>query len=248
MSIFTNIIKDIFRGKDVTTEEASKYQEITLKTIFEELKRMKDEDLDSPTEDNEVIALRWYEKNTIEAYEEITQSSSLDRKKKQKIIENSISEYHTRVQRYGSLWTFVYEAESDRLKYWDRMPLVLRMIDNKDDPNSFLGINLHYLYPRYRKILLVNLMTKLNTDVSDSEARILGLNMQRLSNFPNKYGRLCIRRYKYDNIRRKPIRIPPEHWLKMIFLPTYHFVGARPAKVWGKTYEIMKKMGLTKGR
>jgi hypothetical protein len=81
--------------------------------------------------------------------------------------------------------------------------------------------------------------------VSNENARILGMNMRRLFSFPNKYGKACIRRYKYDNIRRKPIRIPPEHWLKAIYLPTYHFVGARPTQVWGKTYALMKKMGLT---
>jgi hypothetical protein len=82
--------------------------------------------------------------------------------------------------------------------------------------------------------------------LENENARITKLNSTSLFKFPDKYGRACIRRYKYDNIRRKPIRIPPEHWLKMIYLPTYHFVGERPGKVWAKTYETMKKMGLTK--
>jgi hypothetical protein len=33
---------------------------MTLKVIFEQLQAMKDEDLDSPTEDQEVASLRWY--------------------------------------------------------------------------------------------------------------------------------------------------------------------------------------------
>lgn len=218
---------------------------MTLKTIFEEMSKIKDEDLESPTEDTEISALRWYEQNAVDAYREITETNETDYRAKRQIIQNSIPDYYTTLRRYGSMWTFVYEAESDRMEYWDRLPLIIRMIDNKDDPSSFLGINLHYLYPRYRKILLMSLLTRLNTTLNDPEARILGMNMSRLSVFPNKYGRACIRRYKYDNIRRKPIRIPPEHWLKMIFLPTYQFVGARPTKVWGKTYALMKKMGLT---
>jgi hypothetical protein len=144
------------------------------------------------------------------------------------------------------MWSFLYEADSDRLQYWDRIPLVLRMIDNKDDTNTFMGMNLHYLYPRYRKILLLSLLRRVTGDLENENARITKLNSTSLFKFPDKYGRACIRRYKYDNIRRKPIRIPPEHWLKMIYLPTYHFVGGRPNKVWAKTYETMKKMGLTK--
>jgi hypothetical protein len=222
-----------------------KEEPMTLKIIFEEMAKMKDEDLDAPTEDTEVAALRWYEQFAVEAYREITETDERNYNAKRKIIGDSIPDYYTTIRRAGSMWTFMYEADSDRLPYWDRLPLVIRMIDNKDDPNTFLGINLHYLYPRYRKILLLSLLTKLNGDMSNEEARILGLNMQRLSIFPNKYAKACIRRYRYDNIRRKPIRIPPEHWLKVIYLPTYHFVGARPTKVWGKTYAMMKKMGFT---
>lgn len=219
---------------------------VTLKMIFEELSKMKDEDLDNPTEDNEIQALRWYEQFSVDAYREITKTNERDYGSKRTIIGNSIPDYWTPIRRPGTMWTFMYEAESDRLPYWDRLPLILRMIDNKDDPKSFLGINLHYLYPRYRKILLLSLLRGINDDVTNEDARILSLNMSRLLKFPNKYGIACIRRYKHDNIRRKPVRIPPEHWLKMIYLPTYHFVGARPTKVWGKTYALMKQMGLTR--
>jgi hypothetical protein len=219
---------------------------MTLKVIFEQLQAMKDEDLDSPTEDQEVASLRWYEQYTVEAYREITETSERSYKDKQRILQNSIPEYYTPIQKAGTMWSFLYEAESDRLQFWDRIPLVLRMIDNKDDTNTFMGMNLHYLYPRYRKVLLLSLLRRVTGDLENENARITKLNSSSLFKFPDKYGRACIRRYKYDNIRRKPIRIPPEHWLKMIYLPTYHFVGGRPNKVWAKTYETMKKMGLTK--
>ena len=184
-------------------KEKDEEQPMTLKRVFEEMARMKDEDLDEPVEDTEIESLRWYEQFAVDAYREITDTNDRDYAAKRNIIGNSIADYWTPLRREGTMWTFMYEAESDVLPYWDRLPLVIRMIDNKDDPKSFLGINLHYLYPR-----------------------------------------ACIRRYKNENIRRRPVRIPPEHWLKMIYLPTYHFVGARPTKVWGKTYAMMKKMGL----
>lgn len=219
---------------------------MTLKTIFEQLQAMKDEDLDQPTEDQEIASLRWYEQFAVEAYREITETSEREYRAKRQIIQNSIPEYYSTIQKPGSMWSFIYEADSDRMEYWDRLPLVLRMIDNKDDTKTFMGMNLHYLYPRYRKILLLSFLRRLSGDLENQNTRIMKLNNTSLGKFPDKYGRACIRRYKYDNIRLKPIRIPPEHWLKMIYLPTYHFVGARPSKVWGKTYALMKKMGLTK--
>jgi hypothetical protein len=115
---------------------------MTLKIIFEQMGKMKDEDLDAPTEDTEVASLRWYDQFAVEAYREITETDERNYNSKRKIIGDSIPDYYTAIKRAGSMWTFLYEADSDRLPYWDRIPLILRMIDNKDDPKSFLGINL----------------------------------------------------------------------------------------------------------
>jgi hypothetical protein len=143
------------------------------------------------------------------------------------------------------LYTFKYEPESaDDLDYWDKYPLVMRMLDNSHATDSFLGINLHYLNPKYRRLLLVSLMTKLMGDTKDAESTIIGLNIKRLMVGANKYGRVCIRRYKYANMRGRALRIPTEHWTKVIYLPTYQFVGARPTKVWKDSYKKIKTLGL----
>jgi hypothetical protein len=86
-------------------------------------------------------------------------------------------------------------------------------------------------------------MSKLDGDPSNPESRIVGLGMRRLMVPSNKYGRVCIRRYKYDNIRGKALRIPPEHWVKAIYLPTYQFIGGKPNKVWRDSYRKFRKLG-----
>jgi len=213
-----------------------------LKSIFEKISEMKDDALMQPTEEDSDEAMDWYEEFAIQAYEDITKSSQLDRKTKKTILLNSIPDYVAHTKRSGSLYTFAYEAESDRIQYWDRFPLVLRMLDNLNSTETFLGINLHYIEPRFRRILMLNMMQRLMGNLQNPDSRILSLNMPLLMKPINKYARVCIRRYKYDNIRGKILRIPPEHWLKMIYLPTYQFIGGKPAKIWRDSFRKTRKL------
>jgi hypothetical protein len=215
-----------------------------LQSIFLKISQVKDSELDNPSDDEAEESMDWYEQFAIQAYEQITQSSHLEGKTKEQILRNSIPDYGSQKRRAGMLYTFVYQAESDRLSYWDKFPLVLTMLDNLDSTESFLGMNLHYIEPRFRRMLMLNLMTKLAGSTRDQESRILGLNNRRLMTPLNKYGRVCIRRYKYDNIRGRALRIPPEHWLKMIFLPTYKFIGGKPSRVWRDSFKKIRQLGM----
>jgi hypothetical protein len=218
-----------------------------LKEIFEQMTKIKDADLEEPTDDKSLEATRWYEEFVVETYENITKSNNKDQKTKKQIVYNSIPDYYAYKNREGMMFNFIYQPESENLDYWDRFPLVMRMLDNSDSTKSMLGINFHYLEPKYRRILLLNLMTKIVGDISNPDSKIFGLNMSRLALPGNRYGRVCIRRYKYDNIVGKVLRIPPEHWIKMIYLPTYQFVGARPNKVWRDSYKKIRRLNLRYG-
>lgn len=214
-----------------------------LREIFEKIVAIKDSELTDPSDEMSEETFNWYEQFAEDAYEDITKSSRRDARPKQQILMNSLIDYASTEKRGGALYTFAYDAETqDNLPYWDRFPLVLRMLDNLDSTESFLGMNLHYLDPYYRRIVLVNLMKKLDGDISKKTSRIVGMGMDKLRVVPNKYGRVCIRRYKYDNIRGRALRIPPEHWLKVIFLPTYQFIGAKPNKVWKDSYKKIRKL------
>jgi hypothetical protein len=215
-----------------------------LKKIFQEMSKMKDEDLDFQSPDSSMESMRWFEEEATRAYVEITDANLNNKNVKNQILRNSIRDYWVPKQLPGTMWTFSYQPETKDLDYWDRFPLILRMIDNSDDPDSFLGINLHYLYPRFRRALMLFNLERLIGDVTDPNSRIVGFDVTKLSKFPNKYGKVCIRRYKYSNMLTKAVRIPPENWIKAVYLPTHQFVGAKPAKVWLESYKRLKRLGL----
>lgn len=215
----------------------------SLKKIFDELTKLKNEEMDLPTDDRSEESMKWYTQYAIEKYEEMTRASQFDQKVKRQLLYNSMTDYFTSQKRSGSMYTFMYQPETEDMRYWDKYPLVMRILDNSDSTESFLGINLHYLQPKFRWQLMVSLMSRLNGVVESENSRIVGLGMNRIRLPQNRYGRVCIRRYKYDNIRGRMLRIPPEHWLKIIFLPTYHFVGAKPQKVWQDSYRNIRKLG-----
>ena len=225
-------------GENDDTQEYTK-----LKAIFEEMKFLKDTELDQPSDDLSIESMEWYEQNAIQIYETMFSTSQLNQTLKKTLIDNSRSDYGEFVRYTGRLYTFRYEPESDRLDYWDKYPLVLRMLDESDSNTSFLGMNLHYLDPMRRRMMFMSLVERyLTGSLSNPNSRIGYLNMQKLMVPPNRYGRVCIRRYKYDNIRGKPLLIPPEHWMKMIFLPTYHFIGAKPNRVWKDSWKKYRRM------
>jgi hypothetical protein len=215
-----------------------------LKDIFKAISDIQQVELDDPSEEKSEEAFKWYEQFAIDSYQQITNSSQFDQRTKKQILTNSTSDFLSRSKRAGVLYTFIYQPETENLDYWDKFPLVLRMLDNSDSTESFLGINLHYLDPKRRWMILMNLMSHLSGPETDPNSRIIGLGMRKLKLPINRYSRVCIRRYKYDNIRGRALMIPPEHWIKMVFLPTYHFIGGKPAKVWKDSIKRIRKLGL----
>ena len=215
-----------------------------LQGIFDALTKIQERELDDPSDEKSEEAFKFYEQVAIEAYQQITKTSQFDQKAKKQILTNSLPDFVSRHKKAGVMYTFMYQPESDRLDYWDKFPLILKMLDNSDSTESFLGINLHYLDPKRRWILLMNLMSHLSGSESNRDSRIIGLGMRKLALPTNRYSRVCIRRYKYDNIRGRALMIPPEHWIKMVFLPTYHFIGGKPAKAWKDSVRRLRKMGL----
>lgn len=209
-----------------------------LKRIFEELANLKDANLDETDDKDEMSkdSMAWYDRFTQEAYQDITESHYRNSKVKQQIIINSREDYFVPMRRAGTMYTFIYKPVTEDLDYYDRYPLVLRMVDASNDPDSILGVNLHYMFPRLRRLMLLNVLGRMTGALDDENSRVMRFNREFLSKPINKYSRVCIRRYRKNRILGRPIRIPPEHWMKMIHLPTYHFVGKREDRVWLNSY------------
>ena len=120
---------------------------------------------------------------------------------------------------------FFYDAKFKKtLPYWDRFPLVIPLYDWSFDYNprkEFMGINFHYLRPKWRAVLLDRVSAK------------LGSGLPRWSKLRQiRQIAPTIKRYRFDHIMRRVIPIEENEQEIAIFLPTERFKKSAKAKVW----------------
>jgi hypothetical protein len=129
----------------------------------------------------------------------------------------------------GGLYHFFYDplTKAD-LPYYDIFPLVIPL---KRDAEGFIGLNLHYLPPRYRAIFMDKLMNFAITNDNDEPKRIR-ITYDILTATKNfKEFRPCLKRYLNSQIKSKILTIQPPEWETALFLPTAVFKGAPISKV-----------------
>jgi len=138
----------------------------------------------------------------------------------------------------GQMVMFWYDAKlKNELPYWDRLPLVFPIEMYKD---GFLGINLHYLPPRYRAILMDALYTTLSNKKYDSTTR-LRISYQILKN-ASKFKPFvpCVKRYLSNHVQSSFVAIQPEEWDMCLMLPTERFQKKRKQTVWNESIKKIK--------
>lgn len=122
----------------------------------------------------------------------------------------------------GRMYFFHYDPKfKDVLPVYDRFPLVIPMEPYED---GFLGLNLHYLDPYSRLILLDRLQDFINNDKYD-DTTVLRLSYDLLSK-SRRYQLIqpCIKRYLLNHIVSSIIYIEPDQWETAIYLPTEKMV------------------------
>ena len=143
--------------------------------------------------------------------------------------------------RPGTLYCWFYDPKYKRsLPYYDAFPVafVLSMYDN-----GFLGINLHYLPLRARATLLTRLFDNMMREKSygkylDLQYRTLQAASQYREVMP------CIKRYLITHVRGQMIEIPPEEWIRTIFLPLESFQKRGAASVWSDSLRKARQRGM----
>ena len=133
----------------------------------------------------------------------------------------------------GILLSFTYKPKfASKLDYYDTFPLVL-VIDKKD--KGFLGLNIHYLPPRYRSLLLYRLRSIQAKSSYDEYDKI------KISyNVVKRYASLksaipCIRHYKLKNVKSKVLQVPWSDWYLAASLPTARFKNAPKSRIWSES-------------
>jgi hypothetical protein len=121
----------------------------------------------------------------------------------------------------GRMYFYYYDPKTkDQLKYYDKFPLVIP-IERYGD--GFLGLNLHYVEPKVRFILLDKLSTYTNNKMYDETTR-LRLSYQTLKSASSIFEATpCIKRYLYSHVKSRFLEINANEWDIAAILPVESF-------------------------
>ena len=127
----------------------------------------------------------------------------------------------------GKMFFYKYDPKfAKKLPYWDMYPLVFPFEKAK---GGFYGLNLHYIPPRDRALLMDQLNQFASNTKYDKTTR-LNLTYNTLK----KYGRAvpCVKRYLGDHVVSNTVRIDADEWEIAIFLPVERFQKESKSTVW----------------
>lgn len=141
----------------------------------------------------------------------------------------------------GKPIVFQYEATTgEKLRYWDAFPVVIP-IEYKE--RGFLGLNVHYLDPRIRAMILdiiYEFRSPKKVNIEDAKdmkkfykSAKLGINYDSLKALGLlKYVRPMIHRYVGEGLKSRILEIPVRGWTAVMFLPVEDFRKATRERVW----------------
>lgn len=138
----------------------------------------------------------------------------------------------------GKMFFYAYDPKTkEELPYYDVFPLIL-MVKTLND--GWHGLNLHYLPPKQRQVLIDRLLVNLSDTKLDNNTR-LKINYQILQS-AGKYRlfKPCFKRYLVNHVRSTVRPIPMRHWAKAILLPVAKFKKASNSKVWAESLRIAR--------
>ena len=129
----------------------------------------------------------------------------------------------------GRMYFYFYDPKhKDRLPYYDRFPLVIPI---ERYPDGFLGLNLHYIHPKQRIVLLDKLSDLTSNDKYDETTR-LRISYDFLSRASKIFeAQPCIKRYLFTHIESRFLEITADEWDIACMLPAENFIGASTSKV-----------------
>ena len=130
----------------------------------------------------------------------------------------------------GKMYFYFYDPKTkDSMPYYDRFPLVIPIEKYND---GFLGLNLHYIHPKHRMILLDKLSDTMSNDTYDEKTK-LKINYRYLAAASRIFeANPCIKRYLFTQIQSRFLEITADEWDIAAMLPLESFVGASTSKVY----------------
>jgi len=130
----------------------------------------------------------------------------------------------------GRMYFYFYDPKTkDSMPYYDQFPLVIPIEKYND---GFLGLNLHYIHPKHRMVLLDKLSDTMSNDTYDEKTK-LKINYRYLAAASKIFeANPCIKRYLFTQIQSRFLEITADEWDIAAMLPVESFVGATTSKVY----------------
>lgn len=170
--------------------------------------------------DNSNESLQWLRKK----YDTIRPSDVMPK--------NFLSEMDRRrkVPLLGRMYMFLYDPKyKDQLPFYDRFPLVFPF---RRVAGGFYGLNLHYLAPRYRAILMDQLYNLLNNTKFDETTRLRFTYDLLNSSSKYRWFKPCVKHYLNEHMMSTLIYIEPTEWNLALFVPSEQFRGTNKRNAW----------------
>ena len=133
----------------------------------------------------------------------------------------------------GRMYFYFYDPKTkETLPYYDRFPLVIPIEQYRD---GFLGLNLHYIHPKQRILLLDELSEFANNSKYDASTK-LRLSYDLLRRTGAIYQATpCIKRYLFAHVESRFLEITANEWDIAALLPLENFQKASASKVYSES-------------
>lgn len=136
----------------------------------------------------------------------------------------------------GKMFFFFYDPKTkEKLNYYDKFPLVIPIEQYSD---GFLGLNLHYIDPKQRIILLDKLSDFANNKKFDQTTK-LRLSYDLLKAASKIYEmKPCTKRYLFKHVSSRFVQIDADEWDIAALLPFENFSKATKQKVFSESRKM----------
>ena len=133
----------------------------------------------------------------------------------------------------GKMYFFFYSPKlEESLPFYDKFPLVIPIDERKD---GFLGLNLHYIHPKQR-IIMLDKLSSTATNNSFDETTKLRLNYDFLKKSMNIFeAKPCMKRYLFTHVKSRFLEIEASEWDIAALLPVESFEKASTSKVYSES-------------
>lgn len=126
------------------------------------------------------------------------------------------------VNNIGQMFFFLYKAETKNLPYWDMFPVTIIVGVSEE---HFTGLNLHYLPPKLRLVVLKSLIDIDGAKNVSPTKKLAGRAtlLERIRK--DKLFEQCIKKYRRDRQQSALLRIQPNEWITVAYLNLQKWAG-----------------------